>query len=64
MTFEAYFWIFCAVLAGFNLGAWAERQSEPEPIEIVEQACVDELFLPDRHLKFEGLSSEMKRDDI
>jgi len=64
MTLEAYFWVFMATLAGFHIGAYVERLDDPEPGEIAEQACVDKLFLPDRHLKFEGLSSEMKRDDI
>ena len=63
MTIEAYFWVFCSCLFGFNMGAWSERQDEPEPVEIVEQVCLED-FPSDYGLKFKGLSSEMKRDDI
>jgi len=64
MTLEAYFWIFVATLIGFNLGAYVEGLDDPEPTEVVEQVCVDELFLPSRKWRGEWLSSEMKRDDI
>ncbi len=71
MTLEAYFWIFMALLAGFNLGAWVEGSDEPESVEIVEQVCVDELF-PDEvklnKILYPDLSDDllpgMKRDDI
>lgn len=72
MTLEAYFWVFVALLVGFNLGAWVEGSDEPESVEIVEQVCVDTLsFLDEVRLNkilYPDLSDDllpgMKRDDI